>query len=184
MAEAVVGAMVSTGTSMMMQSACAEKPDWTALENQNTESIGMLEDQLKNLVGPGGQFEKKGDVIEKGRNIATTTQLHEGSVNVKNTIRENKNLVNNLGFASSGTLDASLNDKLTDINNSVNDKFSQINFATEKQWNDLEEQRFQTVGAMEREMNSILAQYAGTTGDAYSGTSIDFTGAYDYNLRT
>ena len=123
-------------------------------------------------------------MIKQGQNIATGQQINEGAINIKNTIKENQNVVNNLGFASSGTNQQDLNTKLQDINSAVNDKFNQINFATNKQWNDLEEQRFQTIGAMEKEMNSILAQYAGTTGSAYAGTGLDFTGAYDYNIRS
>ena len=146
-----------------------EEMDWSALNEQTTNVIGSLQKTFDTLTAPGGGFDTKEALITKPQDAELDKTNMKYSTVAKKAAGEGKALIASTGFAKSGVAENKVTDTYSNISEEYASTMSDVSLKHETQDYEFDMQKFETLAELEKEMNQILGQYAGTTGQRFGG---------------
>lgn len=164
----VIASIVSGGLQMIGGYLSQdEEPDYTAL----TETVGMslmdLQETFDFLTRPGGTFEQKGELIDYSQDVEIGANRTAYETKVETGVSKAKQLEVSTGFKKSGIAKKAGTKVVEDIYSDYSTTVGALGAKHDMEDYEFRMQKYETLQSIEREMRTILADYAGTTGASY-----------------
>ena len=163
----------STASSLLsggIASAMGGSPDYTAINNSTQDAVDTLQSQFDYLTKPGGGFEQGEVMMKKVQDDTMNKVFTQYSSQLDKQIEQGNNLIASTGFAGSGIASKKVSDMTNNVISAYNSAAMTQSVKNEKEQQDFNIEKYNTLATMEKEMNQLLGNYASATGQTFSAS--------------